>query len=324
MQSPRHLDEFRNRRSGNADAEAGFMLVFVVLLMALVLIALAVAAPVVAKDLRRDKEVESAHRAEQYVRAIRLYYRKTHTYPPSIAALENTNNVRFLRKQYVDPLTGKNDWRLIHVGENKTTVKGFFGQPLGGLNGTGAGGLGSASSMTSGMGGTSSPTAGTTSTIGSTSGLAGGFLGASTTTGGNAGTTGAAGTGSGTGTASDSTNPLSGGLGQIMGVGTSKTGTSILTPNAQATYQTWEFLYDPRIEQLYAQSSILGGGISSQPASGFGSNGATGQPNSTNSMSGSSMNSPFGSNGSTNSTNTTGTTGSTTTPPASTGSTPQP
>ena len=30
-------------------------------------------------------------------------------------------------------MTGKADWRLIHVGEAKTTVKGFFGQPLAGL-----------------------------------------------------------------------------------------------------------------------------------------------------------------------------------------------
>ena len=30
-------------------------------------------------------------------------------------------------------MTGKADWRLIQVGEAKTTVKGFFGQPLAGL-----------------------------------------------------------------------------------------------------------------------------------------------------------------------------------------------
>ena len=52
------------------------MLLAVIVMVALVLIALAVAAPVVARDLRRDKEVESMHRAEQYVRAIRLYQRK--------------------------------------------------------------------------------------------------------------------------------------------------------------------------------------------------------------------------------------------------------
>ena len=33
----------------------------------------------------------------------------------------------------MDPLTGKDDYRLILVGQNKTQVKGFFGEPLAGL-----------------------------------------------------------------------------------------------------------------------------------------------------------------------------------------------
>ena len=265
------------------------MLVFVILLAALMLIALAVAAPVLTKQLRRDKEVESAHRANEYVRAIRLYYRKFKTYPPSIDALENTNNVRFLRKQYIDPLTGKADWRIIHVGENKTTVKGFFGQPLGGLNTTGAGGgLGSASTLGSGFGGTSSSTSGPTSPTGTTPGstpsttvsggsaLSAGFSGA---------TIGGSTTGSSTGgTSNSSTSSGPGGIGQIMGIGTAKTGDSIMNPNQQATYETWEFLYDPKIELLYQQANLLGGGTTggaanSQSVTGFGSNAATGQSN---------------------------------------------
>lgn len=74
-----------------------------------------------------------------------------------------------------------------------------------------------------------------------------------------------------------------------MGVGTSKTGDSILNPNGQTTYETWEFLYDPKIELLYQQSNILGGGsVGSQSASSFGSSAATGQSNSTSGSSGSS------------------------------------
>jgi type II secretory pathway pseudopilin PulG len=265
--------------------EAGFMLVFVVILTALLLIALSVAAPVVARDLRRDKEVESQHRADQYVRALRLYYRKNKNYPVSIEALEKTNNIRFLRKRYVDPLTGKSEWRIIRVGQNQTTVKGFFGQPLGGIATTGAGtNLGSASALGTGFGGTNSSTGGTSSTIGSTTGLAAGFQGATVSssvptngTGAIPGpgvTSGTASSGAGAGTSS------SGGVGQIMGVGTSRTGTSLLTPNAQTTYETWEFLYDPKIELLYAKSNLLGGSVSSQSASSFGSDAATGQSNS--------------------------------------------
>lgn len=264
------------------------MMVFAVVMVALVLIALAVAAPVVAKQLQRDKELESEHRAHQYVRAIRLYYRKFKTYPPSMEALETSNNVRFLRKQYVDPLTGKNDWRIIHVGENKTTVKGFFGEPLGGLNTSGAGGgLGSASGMQSNLGatpgvasGASSSTSGTSSTtVSGGSPLSAGFSGA-TIGGGAAGSA----LGSASGLASSSSG--SGGLGQIMGVGTAKTGDSILDPNGQTTYETWEFIYDPKIELMYQKANILGGAaggtLNSQPTSTFGSNAATGQSNSNN------------------------------------------
>jgi type II secretory pathway pseudopilin PulG len=253
--------------------EAGFMLVYVILLAALILMALAAAAPIVAKDLQRDKEVESAHRANQYVRAIRLYYLKFKTYPPSMDALENTNNIRFLRKQYVDPLTGKADWRIIHVGENKTTVKGFFGQPLGGLNTTGAGGgLGSASTLGTGFGGASSSTGGPTSPTGSTPGSTlGSTTGSTTVSGGSALSAGFSGatiggsttTGSGsstTGSSNSSSSNSTGSVGQIMGVGSAKTGTSIMNPNEQTTYETWEFLYDPKIELLYQQGNLLGGG----------------------------------------------------------------
>ncbi|HEV2578322.1 MAG TPA: type II secretion system protein [Acidobacteriaceae bacterium] len=271
MTTRTHLD-LRHQKDSNS--EAGFMLVFAIFLVALVFIALAVAAPVVAKDLQREKELESEHRAEQYVRAIRLFYNKNKTYPPSIDALESTNNVRYLRKQYIDPLTGKNDWRIIHVGENKTTVKGFFGQPLGGLNTTGAGSLGSASSMASG--GMGSNTAGSaSSTVSGGSPLSAGFSGA---------TIGGSTSGSSTSGASSSTTSSSGsgGIGQIMGVGTSKTGQSILNPNGQSTYETWEFIYDPRIELLYKQANILGGGssVNSTSPSSLGSPaGTTGQPN---------------------------------------------
>ena len=262
------------RRQLEADgAEAGFLLLAVVVMAALVLIALSVAAPVIAKQLRRDKEEESAHRANEYVRAVQLYYRKTNGYPPSIKALENTNNVRYLRHQYVDPLTGKADWRIIHQGEQKTTIKGFFGQDLAGLPGAG-GGLGSAAGMQSNTGGG-------TSTI-SAGGLGAGFNGAQVGTPGASGASGASGaTGasgasgasgsSGTGMFGDSA-----GGGVIVGVGTSATGDSILDPNQQTTYETWEFWYDPRIELMKKNVNILGGGMSSTSATSLGASGSTG------------------------------------------------
>ena len=122
------------------------MLLAMVVAIFLVMMALAVAAPRMAKQLRREREEEAVHRGNQYVRAIQLYYRKMgNTYPGSIEQLEKANNIRFLRQRYVDPMTGKADWRLIKVGEAKTTVKGFFGEPLAGI----APGLGSVAGMVS-------------------------------------------------------------------------------------------------------------------------------------------------------------------------------
>jgi hypothetical protein len=194
------------------------------------------------------------------VRAIRLFYRKTKTYPASLDALENTNNTRFLRQKYKDPLTGK-EYRLIPVGQNKTQVSVAFGEPLSGLAG---GGLGSAAGLASTPGTAATPN----TTVNSTNALNSGFGGA--TIGGSAATPGTTGS-------TDSTDPLSGSIGPIMGVGSQDTGDSILNPNQQTTYETWEFLYDPRIELLYQQANIMGGGgIGSTSATGLGNNGANG------------------------------------------------
>src|SRR5712671_1640953 len=61
--------------------EEGFMLVGLIVAIFFVLLALSVAAPKVAQELRREREVEAVHRGNQYVRAIRLYYNKFHHYP---------------------------------------------------------------------------------------------------------------------------------------------------------------------------------------------------------------------------------------------------
>ena len=282
------------------DAEAGYLLLAAVVMVALLLIALSVAAPVVARELRRDKELESQHRAEQYVRAIQLYYRKNKSYPPSIKALENTNNVRYLRQEYVDPLTGKSDWKLIHQGQQKTTIKGFFGEELAGMTAN----LGSAQGMSSGVG---TPIGGTpgsssTSTIGGTSALASGFSGASltTTTGGSAGVGGATGSTGSTGSSSAGMFGDSAAGGPIVGVSTARTGESITEPNQQTTYDTWEFWYDPRIELLKQGVSITGGGMSSTNASAFGTD-INGKPN--------------GASGASGATGTTGLSGPWSTPP---------
>lgn len=317
----------RNSRSG----EQGFLLVGVIVMAALVLIALSVAAPILAKDLKREKELEAKHRGEQYVRAIRLYYQKMNSYPASVKALESTNNVRYLRQHYLDPMTGKDDWKLIGLGQAKTTVKGFFGQPLSGLSNS-SGGLGSAAGLQSGgvpnTGGTTGSSTGTTGTgTGSTgtTGSTGDQSGSGAGSGSAFGSSSGSGSG-GFGSSSFGQNGASGGdsafgaapTGPFVGVGIPKAGASIITLNEQTDYSTWEFIYDPRIEQLYAKSNIFGGGIATSTgglgsASGLSSTPGTG---SNGSSSGSSI---FGS-----STTGTGTTGSGTTGTGSGGTTSTP
>src|SRR5580704_10357265 len=118
------------RRNSSSHPESGYILLAVLFMMALVLIALAVAAPRISADIQRDREDDLYHRGLQYKRAIKLYYRKFGSYPASIDQLENTNNIRFLRKRYTDPMTGKDDWKVIHFGQAHVKTLGLFGQPI--------------------------------------------------------------------------------------------------------------------------------------------------------------------------------------------------
>ncbi len=146
-----------SRQSGAHPGEEGYVMLVAIFLMALVVISLGIAAPKIAKSIQRDRDLETFHRGMQYRRAVQLYYRKFHAYPPNADALVQTNNIRFLRKKYIDPSTGKDDWKPVMFGQNKTpTAMGFFGQPLSGgassIAGIGPGGGNSAMPGTNGTG----------------------------------------------------------------------------------------------------------------------------------------------------------------------------
>ncbi len=344
-------------RAEEQHGEQGFMLVGLIVAIFIVLLVLGIAAPRMAQELKRDREVEAVHRGNQYVRAIQLYYRKSGSYPGSMDALAKGTPVKFLRQQYLDPFTGKSDWRLIHVGEAKTTVKGLFGQPLTGLAprlgsaagsassgaiGAGAAGSGSAFGGSSGSAFGGSSSSGSSSAFGSsgqgTGGLGGGssasgpgYSNTSSTESSSTGTPSAGGatTGtdtSGTGSTTGSTTSSNSTLGSLtgnasqsgsgfgvggapfVGVGIPKEGTSIIVLNEQKSYNTWEFIYDPRIEQLKQAAGLLGGGnqglgsaggnssgIGGTGPSGFGSSSPSGFGSSSGSSFGSSSGSSYGS-----------------------------
>ena len=95
--------------------ESGFALLLVFLLAAGIAISLYLEMPRVAFESQRSREQMAIDRGLQYQRAIQLFYRKFRTYPQNLDDLETTRNIRFLRRRYLDPLTGK-EWRLLHVG----------------------------------------------------------------------------------------------------------------------------------------------------------------------------------------------------------------
>lgn len=280
MQHPQKLAHARThddpRAASRPDPESGIVLLMVVFLTFLLLLSLAIAAPNWAKSLQRQKEIETIHRGQQYERAIQVYYRKFHRYPNTIKQLMDTNDERFLRQKYKDPLTGKDDWKLVLYGHAHVHPLGLFGKPLSDLGAVqSSGGMyaasGNSGSSTSGPSASnsesstpgldSSPTSGSTSGIGSPIGgssLGGSSLGGSSLSSSPSG---------GLNSKSTLGSPTSSNGGfqtnaPFVGVVPPIKGHSIVDYRAQNNYDRWEFNYDPVVDELRAKVSILGGSMS--------------------------------------------------------------
>lgn len=104
-----------NRAVIRRSSEGGFALLLIFLMAAAIALMLYQQVPRVAFESEREKEQLLIDRGNQYKRAIQLYYVAFKRYPARIEDLEHTNDKRFLRRRYVDPYTGKDDWRLIHT-----------------------------------------------------------------------------------------------------------------------------------------------------------------------------------------------------------------
>src|SRR5580693_5162422 len=106
----------RKRPTAGRNPESGYVLLFVFAMAAIVAVTLYMQVPRVAFEAQRDKEELLMDRGHEYIRAITLFVHKYNRFPASMDELENTNNQRFLRRRYTDPMTGKADWRLLHAG----------------------------------------------------------------------------------------------------------------------------------------------------------------------------------------------------------------
>jgi type II secretory pathway pseudopilin PulG len=236
------------------------MLVAVIFLVLLLSISMAVALPRISKEIQRDREVETMHRGKQYIRGIRMYYKKFGAYPPNVDAMvKGTNNIRFLRKKYADPTTGKEDWKAVRYGQNKApTAMGFFGVPLGGstIAGTGSGAQST---------GFNQSTTTAASDPNATQADPNNPNAASSTTG-----------------QTSQTGQTFGGVG-IIGFSPNSPRKSILIYKTKDHYNEWEFVYDPISEQMMMNggSTGLGGNNSLGGNNGIGGNTGNGGNNGT-------------------------------------------
>ena len=95
--------------------EEGFAMLLVFAMAAAVAIMLYRELPRLVFEAQRIKEQELIQRGLEYRRAIQLYVRKNKRYPQSLDDLERGTGIRYLRRRYKDPMTGKSEWRLIHI-----------------------------------------------------------------------------------------------------------------------------------------------------------------------------------------------------------------
>jgi len=210
----------------------------ILLMLALLTLAIVQAAPSAAVQIRRDQEEELARRGDQYVRAIRRFYRKFGRYPTSLDELKDTNHLRFLRREYKDPITGK-EFKLLHPQDVNYQPTGFFGKSLAQSN---TGGVNSSPFGTPIASPVTTPTVQTpsdnsTPPSGNNSQPVG--QGVQQTPGGPQAQQG------------NGLPTFSGG--PIVGVSSTSTKASIKEINGKDHYNDWQFFYDPRMDMPIGQ-----------------------------------------------------------------------
>ncbi len=279
MQEDLKLQNYKITRLQNS--QRGYMMITLMLALALMTIALLAVLPDIKTQVTRDREDEMRHRGTAYMRAIQHFYKKFGRFPTKVEELENTNNMRFLRKRYTDPVnrdpvTGKerNFKYLTQMdislnngpvlpgqtpGQGPGGTQSPFGGAPGGLGGQspfggaqgGPGGLGGQTGAVQQTGPTSdnsangdSGNAGSGATAGnSPTGNAGGASG-------NSNAPGSTSTGPGGTSASGSgLNGQTFGGGPIMGVASTSKAKSIHIFYTKDHYNDWLFIYSPQFDR---------------------------------------------------------------------------
>ncbi len=282
----------RSSKLSRTRGEQGYALLLVVFLTTLMLLATIVAAPSVRTERKREQEEEMIWRGKQYVRAIKLYYRKNGRFPTSLDDLTKpkTGSLRYLRQAYKDPMNKEDgSWRLIYVGPAGQLIGSL--KPPQTLQLQGAGQPGTPAAALAGQGTSSQSAFGSSqSSFGSSQSSFGSSQGASGTSqsafGPQSGpaATGAAGTtgtpqGLGPGSSDSLSNPTSLAPtdtssiigGNIIGIGSKVDRKSVIVYEKATNYHLFEFIWDPSKDTMG-----IGGAAGTQvgtpvpPGQGFG------------------------------------------------------
>ena len=236
----------------------------VVFLTTLLLLATIVAAPSVRTERKREQEEEMIWRGKQYVRAIKLYYRKNGRFPTSLDDLTKpkTGSLRYLRQAYKDPMNKEDgSWRLIYVGpagqligslkppQTLTQGAGQPGTPAAALAGQGTASQSAFGSSQSSFGSSQSSFGSSQNAFGSSQSAFGPQSGPGAT-----GTTGTAqGNPSAPGGSDSLSNPTSLAPtdtssiigGNIIGIGSKIDRKSVIVYEKATNYHLFEFIWDP-------------------------------------------------------------------------------
>jgi type II secretory pathway pseudopilin PulG len=245
--------------------QRGYILITLMLFVALLTIGMLAMVENIESQIKRDREEELIHRGVQYSRAVRHYFKKFGRYPNRVEDLENTNDVRFLRKRYKDPMTGK-DFKLLHMTDVQMSFAGGVpggavpgaGLPASSLNSSAAspGGAGPASfsglqnpspvqSQTAGQGDTSQPDQAAAADAGGQNGT--GQTPGQPMPGTAAPQSAAQQPGSATGSTQLTSQTFGGG--PIVGVASISKDKTIRVFNKKDHYNQWQFIYDPTMDR---------------------------------------------------------------------------
>ncbi len=234
--------------------ERGYIMMMLLLIIALMAIAVGMIVPSITYDIKHDREEEMIHRGTQYTRAVRAYYKRFGRYPAKIEDLENTNQMRFLRKRYKDPITGK-DFRLLHFGEVKMALNGMMPGSTG-LTGpiNGAPGFTQGSSINNNSGfGSSSNSAFNQNSLGQNSQPGTPQTGSDTPQKGNApsdaGTIVDNNNSSGSSNSGDALSGKTFGGMPIIGVASTSPDPGFHEFDHKRKYKEWAFVYDPSFDR---------------------------------------------------------------------------